>query len=413
MSDDFVNGSNVEEPAAASAGSAVAAPPAPPMPPAPAQAPAAFPYGRGPEHRGWRAGGIVFGLVLVAIGLIALVGGFTSIFDLLRLWPLLIVFGGLARIFTPRSEAPVKRIAEGLGSVAVGVVLLGNTLGYIRWTVWISLASLWPLLVIAIGIELVGRGLHMNWLRALSNVLLIVGLLYGVLVLQYLPGRAIFPFGAFSGPAVTFAQAKPHDANIATGRASIKVGATGFDLAAGDVLASIGGQAPAADTPKLETAITGTTADVTVTEPGGSTAFVGAGSGTIDMTLDRSVRWSEVRLDVGAVSATADLTDLKADRIVVNAGASDLRVKVGNLVDNVDVQISGGAMSLTVRVPLNAACTVHATSGLTEVRVPSTFRRMSGIPVLGDSRFVADGSGGPTIAISVASGVSDIQIETY
>jgi hypothetical protein len=33
--------------------------------------------------------------------------------------------------------------------------------------------------------------------------------------------------------------------------------------------------------------------------------------------------------------------------------------------------------------------------------------------VLGDSAFVAEGSGGPTIAITLTSGVSDIQIETY
>lgn len=412
MSDDFTSGSNGQEPAA-SASSAVAAPPVPPVPPAPAQAPASFPHGRGQDGRGWRAGGIVFGSLLVAIGLLALLGGFTSIFDLLRFWPLLIVVGGLAHMFGTRHEVPVKRIAEGLGSVAVGVVLLGNTLGYIRWTVWVSLLSLWPLLVIAIGIELVGRGLHMNWLRALSNVLLIVGLLYGVLVLQYLPGHAVFPFGAFWGPSATFAQAKPHDASVTSGRASIKVGATGLDVSAGDVLASITGQAPAADTPTLDAAVTGTAADVTVSEPGGRTAFIGAGNGTVDMVLDRAVKWTEVRFDVGAVSATADLTDLQVERVVINAGASDFRLKLGRLANNVDVQISGGAISLTIRVPANAACTVHASSGLTEVRVPGSFRRTSGIPIVGDSSFVADGSGGPTITVSVASGVSDIQIETY
>jgi hypothetical protein len=64
-------------------------------------------------------------------------------------------------------------------------------------------------------------------------------------------------------------------------------------------------------------------------------------------------------------------------------------------------------------VPANAACTIHATSGLSDVRVPASFRRTGGIPVLGDSAFVAEGSGGPTIAITLTSGVSDIQIETY
>jgi len=316
-------------------------------------------------------------------------------------------------MLTPRGEALVKRLAAGLGSVAIGLVLLGNTLGYIRWTVWIALASLWPLLVIAIGVELVGRGLHMNWVRALSNVILILGLAYGVFVLQYVPGAAVFPFGSFAGPTATFAAAKPHDSSAVTGRASVKIGATGFTLAAGEVLASVGGRAPKADTPALDATVANGVAEVTVSEPGNRTVFVGAGNGTLDMTLDRTIAWSEVRFDVGAVSAVADLSDLKVARVVMNAGASDIRLKLGNLADNVDVQVSGGAMSLTIRVPATAACTIHATSGLSDVRVPASFRRTGGIPVLGDSTFTADGSGGPRIAITLTSGVSDIQIETY
>jgi hypothetical protein len=394
-------------------GSSVAAPPAPPVPRAPASAPAAVPPSHGPDGRGWRSGGIFFGTLLVAVGLFALFGGLTSIVDVLRLWPLLIVFGGIAEMLTPRGEALVKRLAAGLGSVAIGLVLLGNTLGYIRWTVWIALASLWPLLVIAIGVELVGRGLHLNWLRALSNVILILGLAYGVFVLQYAPGAAVFPFGSFAGPTATFTAARPHDGSALTGRASVKIGATGFSLAAGDVLASVAGRAPKADTPALDAAVANGVAEVTVTEPGNRTVFVGAGNGTLDITLDRTVAWSEVRFDVGAVSGVADLSDLKVARVVMNAGASDIRLKLGNLADNVDVQVSGGAMSLTIRVPANAACTIHATSGLSDVRVPASFRRTGGIPVLGDSAFVAEGSGGPTIAITLTSGVSDIQIETY
>ncbi|HEY5277871.1 MAG TPA: DUF5668 domain-containing protein [Coriobacteriia bacterium] len=412
MSDEITSGMTHQEHEVAT-GSSVAAPPAPPVPPAPPSAPAAVPPGRSPGARGWRTGGILFGILLVVVGLMALFGGVTSIFDLLRFWPLLIVFGGIARMVDPHGEAFVKRVAEGLGSVAIGLVLLGNTLGYIRWTVWIALASLWPLLVIAIGVELVGRGLHMNWLRALSNVVLILGLAYGVFVLQYAPGAAVFPFGALAGPSTTFADAKPHDASASSGRASIKVGGTGLSVTAGEVLASVGGRAPQADKPSLEAAVANGVADVTISEPGNHTVVVGAGNSALDLTLDRALRWSEVRFDVGAVSAVADLSDLHVERVVLNAGASDFLLKLGNLADAVDVQASGGAMSLTIRVPASAACSVHATSGLSEVGVPPSFRRTTGIPVLGDSTFVSDGTGGPTITITLTSGVSDIRIETY
>ena len=42
--------------------------------------------------------------------------------------------------------------------VALGVVLLLNNLGYLGWGVWETLVRLWPLLLIAIGLDLmIGR----------------------------------------------------------------------------------------------------------------------------------------------------------------------------------------------------------------------------------------------------------------
>ena len=42
--------------------------------------------------------------------------------------------------------------------VTLGVVLLLNNLGYLGWGVWETLGHLWPLLLIAIGLDLmIGR----------------------------------------------------------------------------------------------------------------------------------------------------------------------------------------------------------------------------------------------------------------
>jgi hypothetical protein len=396
------------------AAGAVAAPPAPPVPPAP---PGTADPDRNrhhePHEHEWKTGGAVFGALLVLAGLVALFGGFTSVFDLFRLWPLLIVFGGLMRIVTPRNETFLKRLAEGLGSVAVGLVFLGNTFGFIPWTVWITLLSLWPLLLIAIGIELVGRGLHMDWLRALSNVVLILGLAYGVFVLQPTSGRVTFPFVTSSAASVAFSDSKPHDAGATSGSAEIKVGATQLTLGAGDVMASIDGRSPASDTPKLTTSVEGSSAVVSVTEPSDSKVFIGTEDRSIAVKLDRSVDWSDIRLDVGAVSADADLSGLKVSGVTMNVGASDAKIKIGSLAKDVTVSISGGATSVTVRVPSSAACTIDSSSGLSNVRVPPTFRQTSGIVVVGNSTFVSDGSGGPTIHITLSSGVSDLSVETY
>jgi hypothetical protein len=349
----------------------------------------------------------------VVAGVIALFGGFTSVFDVLRLWPLLIVFGGLMQMSSRRGEVLVKRIAEGLGTVAVGLLLLGNTFGYAPWAVWLTLLSLWPLLIVALGIELVGRGLHMNWLRALSNIVLILGLAYGVFVLQPVSGRTIFPLVGISRSGTAFSDTRPHDARVTAASADIKVGATRLTLTSGDALAAISGTAPSGEAPILSDSVSGTAATVSVTDPADRSLFIGSEDRNLDVTLDSGVKWSEVRLDVGAVTAEADLSRLAVTNVVMNVGASDARLKIGALAGDVNVDISGGATSVTLLVPANAACTVDAKSGLSDVRVPASFRQTGGIAGIGDSSFAADGSGGPTIAISLTSGVSDLRIETY
>jgi hypothetical protein len=417
MEEDLTNGTSGtgSEPDAMrpQAGLVMSAPPAPPVPPAPAVT-AQPPDGGGEatRRRSFGRGGTVFGVLLVLIGAFALFGGLTSVFDVLRLWPLLIIVGGVMEIVDPRREAPVKRVAEGLGSVALGLVLLCNTFGYLPWTVWFTLASLWPVLLVALGIELVGRGLHMDWVRACSNLVLIVALAYGIFVLQPASGRVALPF-ASSSTSVAFSDSKPHDPAVTTGSAVIKVGATRLGVTAGDALATISGRAPSGATPTLATSASGSAATVSVDESSGRTVFVGTEDGALDVTLDRAVKWSEVQLDIGAVSGDADLSGLAVDRVQLNVGASDVRLKIGSLAKDVSVDVSGGATSVTVLVPVGAACVVDSTSGLSNVRVPPSFRQTSGIVVIGNSTFVSDATGAPKITISLRSGVSDLRIETY
>jgi hypothetical protein len=365
------------------------------------------------HQRGWRMGGVVFGGLLVCVGLFVLFGGVGSIFDLFRLWPLLIVAGGLATMFNPRGAPLVKRIAEGLGSVTVGFILLGITIGPLRWTVWFALLALWPLLLVAIGIELAGRGLHANWLRALSNVVIIAGMLYGVFVLAPAPGRVAFPFSVSIEAGSAFSQSVPHDPLVTAGRAAIKVGATRLTLKGGESLASITGRAPAGDRPTLAASTPSGTADVVVSNPGDRAVFIPTSDRSLDVSLDQAVTWSELRFDLGAVAADADLSALRVERVLVNMGASDLRIKIGSLSGKVAVDVNGGATALTLLVPAGSACTVNSTSGLSDIRVPSSFVRTSGIVILGSSTFVQSGTGGPAISVSLTSGVSDLRVETY
>jgi len=94
------------------------------------------------------------GLVIIALGSIALLDNFgiVRIGNVWRLWPLVLIAVGLAKILRPRGSP--GRFGGTLLSIA-GLWLLLENLG-----VWpYSLGDLWPLFVVAVGAFLVWGGL--------------------------------------------------------------------------------------------------------------------------------------------------------------------------------------------------------------------------------------------------------------
>jgi len=332
----------------------------------------------------------------------------------LRLWPLIIVISGLFQIFRPGGDVWIKRAAEGVGSIAVGLVLLGNTFGFIPWTVWLTMLSLWPLLLVGLGIELLGRGLHLNWLRALSNVFLTLGLLYGVFVLgPGWTGGGLPVFGVSAPASANYSMSAPHEAALTEGDAAIKVGAVRLTVAGGDQRATCSGRAGSGQEPGWRTGTVAGAASVTITDPTGRVVYLPSVDRNLDVTLDRGVVWRNLRLDVGAVQADADLSELAVKALDVNVGASEMKLRIGSNAKDVKVAISGGATSVTLFVPANAEVTLDARSGLSSVSVPASFRRLSGFPGFGQSTWKSDGSGGPRIAVAMNSGVTNLIVETY
>jgi len=148
---------------------------APPIPPAaPPQAPAAPPippYGSDvPRKRG----GIGAGLVLIVLGLTLLAAQFIPGASWGELWPLIIVALGFGQMVTPGwgEERGIMRVMDGIGTMLIGFVFLGNTLGYISWSVWFVLLTLWPVLLIAAGIAIIGKGISQQWLRAVAPLVI-------------------------------------------------------------------------------------------------------------------------------------------------------------------------------------------------------------------------------------------------
>lgn len=76
-----------------------------------------------------------------------------SVWDtLFRLWPLLIILLGFNDLIRNRV------IVGPTLSIGIGSIFLASNLGYLNWGAWMTMLRLWPILIIAIGLEIfIGR----------------------------------------------------------------------------------------------------------------------------------------------------------------------------------------------------------------------------------------------------------------
>ena len=381
-----------------------------PQPPVPPQAPPAPPVP--PESpRYQRRGGISLGIVLIAIGVVFLLAQFIPGLAWYQLWPLIVVLVGGIQVITPdaRDGWGISRIMDGIGTLIVGFVLLGNTTGVISWGVWLVLLSLWPVLVIAIGIGIIGRAIGQSWVRRLAPVAIWLAFAYAVATsLTGVGGlQPIQPIN--SGASAKFANSAPLEGattaglNLSGGAGDIKMHSVAGQLV------SVTGSAPFGN-PRFDVTRSDTYSDVQIGLDSASNRFVAPfAAGSMDVGLSDSVLW-DVTLSTGATSLNADFTHVKLKELTVKTGASSLELRLGDVpaeVTQADVAIKAGVSSVVVTVPREAAVRVVASNGLSAVDVGGTLQRTGA----GTWETPGFGSAARTYEINIESGVGSVSVK--
>ena len=374
--------------------------PAPPTPPVPPSSP-----------RYHRRGGIGFGIVLIAIGVIFLIGQFVPGVAWWQLWPLIILLIGFIQLITPdpRDGWGISRVMDGIGTLILGFVLLGNTTGVISWGVWLVLLSLWPVLIIAIGIGIIGRAIGQSWIRTLAPVAIWLAFAYAVAV-------SFTGVGGFTpiAPINTGAEAKFADSAPLEGATTASLDFTG---GAGDIkMHSIGGQLVTVrgsspfGNPQFGVTNSGTHSAVNVGLDSAGNHFFGPfAAGSIDVGLSDSVLW-DATLSTGATSVDADFTHVKLRDLTVKTGASSLQLDLGDVPTDVakaTVTIKAGVSSVDVTVPKEAAVRVVTNSGLSSTDVLGNFERKGP----GTWQTPGFGSAANVYEINIESGVGSVSVK--
>ena len=307
----------------------------------------------------------------------------------------------------------IRRVFSGLNMIAVGLILLANTLGYLPWSVWWNILSLWPLLLVAAGLDILGKAFEHQWMRAVSGGVVLAGLVFGALVMPAgsatnIPG--VWTIGAVDG--VPYEQTVPRQGTVREGTLKLSEGASDVAIGpAGDgILVSMKGRA-SQPVPVLSVATNRLSATANISRP--TTAGPVLGGSTMEVGLSREIAWRGITLESGASNLRADLSDIWVSALTVQAGASSVTATLGALTDSA-VDISAGASSVTLYVPSEAKVTVVSDSALVGSDLPG-FERTSGTG-FGHTAWVHEPSGGAPrarITVELSMGAGSLNVRIY
>ncbi len=129
------------------------------------------------------------GVLLLFVGTAALLSSAVSEVSWWQLWPCLVVLAGLVEMVVPSRRAfLIRRFSRGLVLFAFGILLLLITVHLLSWhTIPVMLEKLWPLLVIALGVDILSRGLG-NELLSLAAALCVVAMFACAATVFAVPG---------------------------------------------------------------------------------------------------------------------------------------------------------------------------------------------------------------------------------
>lgn len=312
----------------------------------------------------------------------------------------------------------LKRAAEGLTLVGVGLVLLANMLGTLPWSVWWNILSLWPLLLVAAGLDIIGKGAKMPALRVLASLLVLGGIAYGALAMTPGSGQPWAPFRSVgvTGESEPFDFSEPRDRSVESGTAFVHGGVGELTVRGGDVLASAKGMSPW--DPRFDVSVKGGVANAQISlGANGTWGFPGdVGRAEMTVVLDRAVPWT-LDIDAGVSSTRADLTGMMLDSLTVNTGVSEATIvlparSATKATDGIPVDVDAGVSSITLRFAKGDSVRLEVDGGLSNVNRPSEFDEVSRS---GNSRvYETDGfDDGEFWDVTIDAGVSSIDIEFY
>jgi hypothetical protein len=303
---------------------------------------------------------------------------------------------------TPVSEPRRYRRPHIVGPVILillGLSFLVNNLGIWQFNVWELMWRLWPVWLIAAGLDLmIGR--RTSW-----GSWVVLGLVVTVI------GGSVWWFGsgwAYNGTDLSSSTISEslHDATSAD--VHIKPGVGELRIAAGSADKLVEGTVYKLPGEFIDSNSSGSSGHVSYTlNSRGVNVFPGVNfhgrEGTWNLRLNPQVP-TDLEVNTGVGKATVDLSGMNLTNLTVNTGIGEATITLP-AQGKLNAQIKSGIGKVTIEVPQGMAVRVRAQHGIGNVSVLGQFNREGGY-------FVTPGFDGATnrMEIEVEGGIGEIQL---
>lgn len=268
--------------------------------------------------------------------------------------------------------------------IGAGVVFLLSNLGIISSEVWITLLRLWPLLLIAVGLDLlVGRRFPLG--SALLAVVLVVVLALaaqGALPLVNVNAASanVDHTDTISQPTQGVDRAS---VSISFGSGTLNLGSLAaksdlliegtVDLSKGESIHQDYRATAGTGVYKLESNGTWSSGPEFVWEQNGK---------SWDLNLNQELPL-DLKVNAGAGRSTLDLTNLTLRRFDLDGGVGQVTVKLAD-TGKYDVDINGSVGQVVIMIPQGLAARVQVEGGLGGVTTQGNFKHQGDVYTTGD-----------------------------
>lgn len=305
-------------------------------------------------------GSLVWPFILIGVGAIVLLNNLNvlqgnALDTLVKLWPLILVAIGL--------ESLIK--GHGMGGplllIALGGVFLWNNFVSSEWNAWELLARLWPVFIIAIGVDIIfGKR---STIGSVLGVVLIIAIVGGVLFFVGVSSPMVTDTISYELGDVTYVEA-----SISPGVGSLYVSALpeGYNVVEGTL------RRGESETLTKSYTVRGNKGVLRLgfEEEGFHFISFGGDHRKWDLKLTPNVPL-DLSIDTGVGEQTLDLGQLTLKQLEINMGVGQTKLELPS--GTYSVSIDGGVGELEVTLPRGVEVRMVTDSGLTSMHVPSEF----------------------------------------